>query len=295
MRESWQQLVESVLRPARPELARCLAARERHAAARAASEDARRLAIADCVRRIERARAEVLAADDGVVAWRMTHLEREWRALARRDPDAGLMDLWAELVPASWIDRKRWRDGEPASRLDALVLLAADPRGVEAAESAVASLRDALTPWGVRVGARVLWRVLGPAGGAGGPAGEADADCTTDLLAEPLRAARASLAASEIERAVLERAARLEREVHDALLARLPDRPSLARGVGRAAFVDLVRRAAPRDSRPDPIAPLRELWGAGYALADAGPAGVTVEIPPGPRSVTIAAGAAPPA
>jgi SAM-dependent methyltransferase len=45
--------------------------------------ETRAQAIADCVRRIEDARAAVLATNDGVVTARMTDLEREWLTLVR--------------------------------------------------------------------------------------------------------------------------------------------------------------------------------------------------------------------
>src|SRR4051794_15701491 len=105
MLDSWIALIsDSVLRPSRPEVERCLQAREAHVTARRVVAEARARALASCERRIESVRAEVFAAKDGVVTSLMTQLEREWRTLARRDPDDGLMDLWARIGRPSWID-----------------------------------------------------------------------------------------------------------------------------------------------------------------------------------------------
>src|SRR5262245_39454376 len=121
MREPWLKLVDGVLRPVRPRLEFCVRERERYIAERQVAADQRTRAVAACVARIEAARAEVFAAGDGVVSTRMTALEREWRALSRSDDDGTLMDLWARIAPSTWIDRKRWRDADPASRVDAAV------------------------------------------------------------------------------------------------------------------------------------------------------------------------------
>ena len=48
------------------------------------STNPRAMALADCERRINEARAAIFAADDGVVSKRMTELEREWRELSAR-------------------------------------------------------------------------------------------------------------------------------------------------------------------------------------------------------------------
>jgi hypothetical protein len=268
MRDSWLGLVNSVLRPARPHLERCLQERGQHLAARRLFVDARLHAIANCERRIETARAAVLAANDGIVASHMTNLEREWRRLSRRDPDAGLMDLWARIAPASWMDRKRWRDSDGAAQLDAAIALAADVDGVEAAESATRALRVALAAWGYPIGPRIRWRSF-----------ERDSDRTSELLAEPLRAAGEALDALDTRPVVLERAQLLERDVQEAVLGRFPDRPLLARSIARAAFVDFVWRAAAIGDRPNPTSSLRALWETGYAISDIGISSVTLEIP----------------
>jgi hypothetical protein len=273
MRDSWLELVEAVLRPARPNLARCLRERERHLEARRAAAEQRTRALAECRARIEAARAVVFAANDGVISRRMTDLEREWRRLARQDPDAGLMDLWARIAPASWLDHKLWRGSELAMQVDAAVALAADVDGVEEAASAVRALRGTLAPWGIPLGTGIHWRARASA---------VDVDCTTPLLSEALRAALAALFTSEVQGAVLERAQRLEQRVHEAARARFPERPLLVRSLAHAAFVDFVSHAASHPDRPSPVAPLRRLWKAGYALAAIDPSGVTLELPPLP-------------
>jgi hypothetical protein len=273
VRPSWLELVDSVLRPARAGLERCLAAREPLVATRALVSEERGRAIARCVAEIERLRTAVFEAQDGVVTARMTELEREWRRLARPDPDAGCMDLWARIAPPSWIDRKRWRDSEPRAqaRFDAVTALAADVEGVEAAESAVLAWRLALAAFATPIGARVRWRAF-----------EHDAGVITPLLAEPLRLARAALSVVGAETVVVERAQPLQREVHAAMLARFPERPALAQEVAHAAFVDGLWRAAAVAGRPDPVAPLRALWMTGYVLAAVDASTVTVELPPLP-------------
>lgn len=269
MRDSWLELVDSVLRPARPHLERCLRERERHLAARRLIVEERTRAIARCVANIESARAVVFEAQDGVVTSRMTDLEREWRRLSRPDPDAGLMDLWARVAPPSWIDRKRWRDSEPAAQLDAAIALAADVEGVEAAESAIDSLGVALAAWRTPIGSRIRWRAF-----------ERDSEHIAPLLAEPLRAAREALSGRGAESVVLARAQHLERAVHEAALVRFPDRALLAHELAHAAFVDCVWRAAPLTANPNPVTSLRELWKAGYVLSAIDASSVTVEIPP---------------
>jgi hypothetical protein len=267
MRSSWQKVVGAALRPARPHLARCLAEREHHLTARRLAAEERAGTIKNCERRIESCRAAVFAANDGVVPALMTDLEREWRRLSRRDPEAGLMDLWARIAPASWIDRKRWRDTDAALRLDAAIALAADADGVEAAEAAIGSLRAALAAWGTPFGSRVRWRL-----------GEQDSEHASTLYAEPLRAAWAACRRGT-EPVVLERATCLQQDVHHAALARFPTRPLLARDLAHAAFVDLVWRAASLADLPNPVTPLCDFWKTGYALATIDASGVTLEIP----------------
>jgi hypothetical protein len=269
MQQSWLELVESVLRPSRPHLSRCELGREPCLAARKLLGEARTKRLAMCEARIESARAAVFMADDGVVSARMTDLEREWRALARPEPDAGLMDLWASIAPPSWIDRKRWRASAPGDRLDAAIVLASDPEGIEAAEAAARSLRAALRPWGGAVGMRIHWRFF-----------EEDAECVAALLAEPLRAALEAISARDSGAVVLERGRRVEREVLAAASARHPEHAGLARDVAHAAFVEHVWRAASLpDHLPDPVAPLRALWKTGYVLASVTDVDVELRLP----------------
>jgi hypothetical protein len=271
MENSWFELVDCVLRPARPRLDDCICERELHRSARRLVAEERARAIANCVSRIEEARAAVFAADDGVIPSRMTELEREWRRVSRSDPDDGLMDLWARIAPLSWIDRKRWRDSDAPAKLDAAIALASGAPSVEAAESAVGSLRAALAAWGTPVGSAIRWRSF-----------DADADCVTELLAAPLRAAREAIARRGPAPIIDERTQQLEAAVYEAARARFPERPLLAQALAHAASVDALLRAAAIDDRPNPVTPLRELWQAGYTLAAVDVSGVTLELPPLP-------------
>jgi hypothetical protein len=269
VRDSWLKLVDSVLRPARPRLEACLRERDRHVAARRSFAEERARALARCQTRIERIRAEVFAAKDGIVSSRMTDLEREWRVLSRSDRDAGLMDLWAHLAPAAWIDRKRWRDSDPPAQLDAAIALAADVEGVEAAESAIDSLRAASGAWGAPIGARIRWRSF-----------DRDSEHAAELLAEPLRAACEAVSARRLSSVVLERARHLEHDVHEAARLRFPERPLLARDLAHAAFVDFVWQAGSLTGLPNPVTSLRDLWKTGYVLSAVDDSGVTLELPP---------------
>ncbi len=268
MRDSWLELVDRMLCPARPLLDACLRAAEPHrVAARAASEQRAR-ALSACQGRIEQARAAVFAAGDGIVPAGMTDLEREWRALLRSDSRSRIDGL----------EGRAWRPGRgsiasagaTAPRVRGstrAIALAADVAGVEAAEAAVSSLRVALAPWGTSLGAVVRFRPF-----------DSDSDCVTELLSKPLQAALAELALRSAR--PLERAQQLESTVRAAASARFPDRPLLARGLAHAAYVDHVLRAAALADRPNPVRSLRELWQAGYGLAAVEPAGVTLELPP---------------
>jgi hypothetical protein len=270
MRDTWSEILDAVLRPARPHLERCLRAREDYLAARQLLAAERVVEVARCVRSIDALRTAVFASNDGVVTRRMTELEREWRRLTRGDPDAGLMDLWARIAAPSWIDRKLWRDSAPAARLDAAIALAADAEGVDAAESAIDALRSALAGHGTKVGPRVRWLER---------TDERDAESAVALLAEPLRAAREGCPVDHRTQ-TLERAHRVERKVHEDALARFPARPGLGRDLAHAAFVDVVWRASSSDDAANPVTALRALWRTGYVLSEVTPAFVTLEIPP---------------
>ena len=268
MRDSWLTLIDSVLRPARSHHDRCVLELEQHLTERRAWAERRAREIASCVRRIETARSEVFAANDGVISLRMTELEREWRLLSRPDLEHGLMDLWARIAPPSWIDRKRWRDCEPAARTDAALALASDVEGVEAAEVAIGELRDRLTPWGIALGTRIRWRAF-----------ERDEAPVSALLAGLTAQVVEAVSTHDIGPVVLERAADLEQEVLAAATARLPERPMLARDLGRAAFFDFVCEAASLPDRPNPAVTLRQLWTTGYSLSAFSSSTVDLELP----------------
>ena len=275
MHDSWLGLVERVLRPARPDLERCLLEGERHRAAGQQLSERRLRALNDCRHRIEAARALVFEADDGLIPSVMTDLERQWLALARVDPDGGLMDLWARIAPGSWLDRKRWRDSNDGARLEAALALAADPAGVEAAEGAIHALGAALAAWGTPLGSTIRWRSFDA--GADG-----ETDCVSELLARPLNAAREVLGKRSAGPILLERALGLERGVREAARQRFPERPLLCQAIAHAACVDFCLRAAGLGDRPNPVTELCALWQTGYLLADRDAASVTLEIPPLP-------------
>jgi hypothetical protein len=259
MRDYWLSIVDRLLSPERPKLAHCLAAREGHLALRQQAGETRARAIADCERRIERERAVVFAANDGVVGATMTELEREWRILSRSDPDHGLMDLWARIAPPSWMDRKRWRDSEPARRLDAAIVLASDPNGVDDAEAAVRGLRRWFT-FGLKVRFCFVPKDR----------------FVASLLEAPIRGARPTLASSS---ALALRARRLERDVRAAVRGRFPERPALARGLGRAAYLDVLS-SAHGNAHDNAAGALSAIWRTGYSVTELDNSGITLEMPP---------------
>jgi hypothetical protein len=240
MADVWLELPGSLLRPARPDAARCLKERERHLTERKRLSDERGRKIADCERRIEHLRAAVFAASDGVVGRRMTELEREWRMLAKVDPDAGLMDLWARVAPPAWHDQKRWRDCPAIDRVDIAVALACDVEGVEAAEEGARRLRSVYeTEAGLTIAARIGWRLF-------------DHD-------------RAVFVTSTAREA----APPIREDVRDAVLARFPDRPLFARDVAHLA----TQKGALVDA-------VRAIWRSGYGVHTLDAGGITLELPP---------------
>jgi hypothetical protein len=240
MADVWLELPGSLLRPARPDAARCLAERELHLKERKRLSDERGRAVADCERRIETARAAIFAASDGVVGAKMTELEREWRALAKVDPDAGLMDLWARIAPPAWHDRKRWRDCPPMDRVDVAVALASDVEGVEAAESAVLRLRAAFGKQGIPIAPRVAWRFF-----------DQDRAVFVTTFREP--------------------PPRIREDVRDAVLARFPNRPFFAR--------DVAWLATQTTQKGEIVDAVRAVWRAGYNIHSFDAQGITLEIP----------------
>lgn len=274
---AWFELVDSILRPRRPDLARCLRAREAHVAARRVEVTRAGRAVAECERSIEALRTAVFAANDGFVGARMTELERTWRRLSRVDPDLGLMDLWAHIAPAAWIDQKRWRGSAREAQLDAAVLLAADVLGVIAAESAIRSLGVALAAWDAPLCTRVRWRL--PDADTPEPP-----DLTASLLARPLLAANEIIASSDLPAMATARALRLQDDVREAARSRFAHRPELTQSIAHAAFVDYLLGAARLGERLNPVTALFALWTTGYAIAAVDASGVTLEIPPLPSS-----------
>jgi hypothetical protein len=268
MHDSWLELLDCVLRPARPHLERCWKERARHLALLERSNDERERAVADCEQRIRDARAAVFATDDGVVPGSMTDLEREWRRLSRIDPEAGLMELWTRVTPPSSRDRKRWRDSPPDAWLDAIVALAADAENVEVAEDAIDTLRAALAVRGTALGSRVRWRPL-----------ESDPECTVALLAGTVEAASGCCPAARRD-AILGRAQQVAQNVTAAVLDRFPERPGLARSLAQAAFVDTLERLGGAPATASPVAALRALWKTGYVLSAFDASSVTLAFPP---------------
>ena len=268
MRDSWLEVVDGLLRPARARLEECVREGELERASARLVAEKRARALDDCQRRIEATRAVVFAADDGVIPAAMTDLEREWRTLSRVDPDGGLMDLWARVAPRAWLDHKRWRHSDVPARLDAAVALASDVPGVEAAEAAARSLRLALAAWGVHLGSAIRFRAF-----------DEDTDYVSVLLANTLHAAREAVARRREAPIMFDRARQVDRAVHEAVSLRFPDRPLLARALAQAAFVDRLLHAAAIVDRPNPTTPLRALWQTGYGLAAVDAAGVTLEVP----------------
>jgi hypothetical protein len=267
MFDAWLQVLDRVLAPERPALARCFVERSRHLENRSESGASRRSALLRCEHRINEVRRDVFAADDGVVDARMTDLERQWRVLARADPEAGLMELWSRLVGPASIDRKRWRDETPGAWPDALVALASDEANVLAAEAALATLRGILARQGVVVPERVRFRF-----------GRHDGPTARALLREAGRLSY-ERCPSDYRTVALERATELELCVQTSALSRFPDRPELACDLGYAAFVDCAWRAAGLEARENPVAPLIALWKTGYVIATLEDSAIILEIP----------------
>lgn len=263
----WPAILDGVLQPKRPRLDLCLAERERHLLELRGLAEARAQALAGCERRINEARQAIFEANDGVVSSLMTELEREWRLLSRRDPDAGLMDFWARVAPPSWIDRKRWRDAPADRRLDVAVALAADVDSVERAEAAVLELRVAVAVHGRQIGERIRYRPF-----------EGDTSVVAALLEESLRVGLEACPERHRSR-LLERAEEVKQSVQREALVRLQDRPLLAADIAHAALVEHVGRTVSLPSIVAPVHALVRLWETGFVLAEAGSEHVTLEIP----------------
>lgn len=264
---AWLETVGRVLRPARPRLARCLEARDGHLAAQRAAEETKATARRRCEARIEEARARVFEAEDGVVGASMTELEREWRRLTRRDPDRGLMDLWAGMAPRSWLDRKRWRDAPPARQLDVAVALASAADDVEAAEEAALALRAGLARLGQEVGARIAWR----------PFEDAEHATMTGLLVTARRYAAGQLDTRAAAR--LDAAADVHERVLAAAGAHLAEDALLAVDLAHTAYVEALWTAAELAREVSPAAALRRLLATGHVLVAADARAITLGVP----------------
>jgi len=267
------QVLAGVLRPARSrqaEVEEVVAALER---ATLAERTARHNAIAGCIDRIEALRAEVFAAGTGLVPVEMTELERTYLGLvgeARSADRRAASRLWNDLAPPSWRTRPA-----PATVV-AVVALTSDPEGVDAAEAAIARLRDAAAAWHLDLGAAgapITWRVgdsplpLEPTAGIlAGPWAELGAALDDAGLAEA-RAGR--------EQRIRDRVAEQLREpagvdeavigaVTGAALGALAWAMASEAGLRRADQVEVAALA-------DPFAPLLDVWSTGHVPAAIGP------------------------
>lgn len=253
-----------VLRPARPERARCLAALDAYLAARDDRLQTRIRSLAEIEERIQRAREKVFGEGTGVVGAEMTALEREWREASRDVSQGAVLDrFWTQVAP------ERWRAEPPrvTGSAEAMATLASDPEGVEAAERAAASLRGALATWQVTIGARVEWCVA--------------REITFAVRAEELFAGPVAALSELADHAAVQAAHRVRRDVRERLGAqKTPTRnSSIAREIGVLAFgASLWESAAARlDANVvDPFAPALEVWRLGYALTGADASGVVL-------------------
>ncbi len=273
MHDTWLKLVGRVLRPTRSRLEFLERERERHVEEQRALGERRTRAVGRCCARIEAARAEIFAADDGVVSWKMLELEREWRRLSRNDVDGALMNLWARLVPSRWHDHKRFRDSAPDRRLDAVIALASDVDGIDAAVTAIDALRPTLVPFGVTVRQRLRFRLA-----------EEDFAGTRELFAGSRAAALTALETIALDdrsysNAAVAQAEELSVAVREAASARFPTRGLLVESLASAAGLDVLWRAARLSSEHNPVTPLRALWATGYVLSVLDATGLTLELP----------------
>jgi hypothetical protein len=270
MVEEWSAIVAGVLSPARPQLERCLRAYRQYSDALADRLQARTRSLADVERRLNAARERVFAAGTGVVPAEMTVIEREWLAAARAPaPSRELETLWRQVAPKRWIEA-----GRPApTSAEAIVTLASDPDGVEEAERAASTLRDALAPSGVTIDSKgesvapyaVEWMV--------------SREIVFAVRAEHLfSAAFAPMAGAPHE--TLQRAHRLRDDVR----AQLGDRKfvtrnsSLGRELGWLAFASSVWREM--SAEPAPFEPFLTIYRLGYVPTAVDSSGVTLTADP---------------
>jgi hypothetical protein len=143
---------------------------------------------------------------------------------------------------------------------EAIVTLASDPQGVEAAERAAAALREGLVPWGVQLGPRVQWVVSRELGFA--------------VRAEELFGPALAVC-NEAGHETVQRGHRLRREVRERLGAQtIPSRnSSIARELGVLAFGSSIWESR---TEPDPFAPALAIYALGYVPTAADEAGITL-------------------
>lgn len=253
----WDRIVNGVLRPARPRLDRCVEAHRAYLAAVADRTHGHARTLADIENRLSRARERVFAEGSGKVPAEITAIEREWLAAARNPaPARELETLWRQVAPERWLDGAR----PMPEGAEAVVTLASDPDGVEAAERAAHDLREALVPWGVTLGTGVHWVV--------------SRELTFALRAEELFAAPLA-ACAEAPHEIVQAGHRLRRDLRDRLGAQtVPTRnSSIARELGLLAFGASVWETR---KEPSPFAPALAIYTLGYAISAADSTGVTL-------------------
>ena len=253
MNALWNELLGTMLRPARPRLSQCRARANAHAIEERRDAELRTQALAHCRSRIEDARASVFAAGDGVVKADMTALEGEWLALARaeRSCEERTLALWNAIAPRHWAGQLRWPStGDMAADVEAAVALASDPEGVERAEACALRLASVLSAWGFDVAPTVTWLV----------ARAPQITRAEALLERPLRALTDAIATTYGAEALVARAHRVERDVLDAatqspLLSTNETNETnegLAADLALVARVDFLWRACAVESRRVP-------------------------------------------
>jgi hypothetical protein len=258
MVEEWRSIVAAVSSPVRPHLERCLQEHRRYADALADGFRDRAAVLTDLQRRLNAARERVFSAGTGVVPVEVTTLERAWLAASRAPgPTRELETLWRKVAPERWIDSGR---RAPATA-EAIVTLASDPDGVEEAERAASTLREALVPWGVTVGPHTEW-IVSP-------------EIMFVVRAEQLFAIAVGSIA-DVPHETTQRAHRLRHEVR----AQLGDRriearnSSLGRELGWLAFASSVWR----DTRAEaaPFEPFLTIYRRGYIPTAVDAIGITL-------------------
>jgi hypothetical protein len=268
--EDWDRIFACVLRPARPERARCLRALEEHVAASEAFAVSKRRALADIEARIQTTRDAVVASGTGVVPASMTELERAWLTASRTSSGADDLErLWVSVAPPRWRDAPR-----RVASAEAIVTLASDPDGVEEAERLARVVSKALAPWGVDIGPSVKWCVAH--------------EVMYAVRAEKLFAAPLAALGDVADHVSLQAAHRHRRAVREGLLRAIEvskDGRTIARELGDLAFAsklwnDVGTRLATTSADASPFAPAIALFRTGYVLTAADASGVTLTATP---------------